>query len=115
MYNGISPRYKLFKATSFDPTQAPGATVIDGYGWTWVLTPVGVWWTPDIEPANCRYPDRFDKCAWAAVAEGKGIDLHVPKGGCPNCQIGNGSIGIIHKDGYLWYHGYIQHGWLEGD
>lgn len=126
-----APRYKLYAVEHMgDPIWLnrpvkdpigfnPGATYtyINHFSLrtlTYVLTPVGRWWTPNYSPGNCKMPDLYS-CGWDCVAEGSGIDLHIPKGPCPYCGIGNGSIGIIHPDGYLWYHGYIQHGWLEGD
>lgn len=109
-----SPRYKLFETKSWATNQAPGATNIDSKGRTHVLTPVGVWWTPQTRPGNCKDLSR-PVCSWQANMRGHGTTLHVEKGGCPYCKVGNSSIGIFHKDGYLWYHGYIQNGWLEGE
>ena len=109
-----SPRYKLWETNSWDKRQAPGATKIDSKGRTWVLTPVGRWWTPQQRPSNCQDPSK-PVCSWQSNMFGHGTTLHVEKGACIYCKIGNSSIGIYHPDGYLWYHGYIQHGWLEGD
>lgn len=109
-----SPRYKLWETNSWSKNQAPGATRVDFQGRTWVLTPVGRWWTPQGRPSNCKNESK-PVCGWEKEMSGHGTTLHIEKGPCRYCGIGNGSIGIMHEEGYLWYHGYIQHGWLEGD
>jgi len=106
-------RYKLYATDSWDKNQYPGATKLDSIFRTHVLLPCKMWWTPQAQPNNCKQPER-KVCSWQAAMSGHHTTIHIEKGGCKYCGIGNNSIGIT-VEGKLIYHGYIQNGWLEDD